>query len=217
MKTDIQLKQDVIDELQWEPSVEAAQIGVEVKDGVVTLAGHVGSFAEKWNAEKAVQRVYGVRALAIEIDVELAGSSIRTDGDIARSADNVLIWTTSVPRDTVKVKVESGWVTLSGTVEWEFQRQAATDAVRYLMGVKGVTDLLAIRSTVSASNVKSGIEAALRRRASDDAGKISVDVHGGDVTLSGTVNSWSERELAANSAWGASGVRKVVDNMKLTF
>src|SRR5450755_4002741 len=148
MKTDAQLQQDVIAELNWEPSVNAAQIGVEVKDGIVTLAGHVSSYAEKYAAERAAQRVCGVKALAVEMNVNLPGSSKRIDADIARSAENVLEWMTYLPKDCVKVKVEGVWITLSGEVAWEYQRQAAVSAVRYLMGVTGVSDQIAIKPKV---------------------------------------------------------------------
>jgi osmotically-inducible protein OsmY len=151
------------------------------------------------------------------MDVKLAGSSKRNDVDIARSVDNVLQWTTYLPKDTVKIKVESGFVTLSGEVAWEFQREAAIGAVRFLMGVKGVNDQLVIKPQLSAPVVKADIEAALKRRAQKDANEISVSVHGTDVTLSGKVHSWSERELAANTAWGSPGVRSVVDNITLTY
>ena len=217
MKTDNQVQQDVIAELSWEPSVNAAQIGVEVKDGIVTLAGHVSSYAEKWNAERAAQRVSGVKALAIEMDVRLPGSSKRTDAEIARSAENVLEWTTFLPADRVKVMVENGWITLSGQVDWEYQRRAAADAVRYLLGVMGVSDDIAIKPSVSSSAVKSDIEAALKRRAKSDAQKISVDVRGSDVTLTGTVHSWSERDLATNSAWGSPGVQNVVNKIAVAY
>ena len=217
MKTDTQLQHDVIAELKWEPSVNAAQIGVEVKNGIVTLAGHVSTYAEKWDAELAAQRVSGVKALAIEMDVKLAGSSKRTDADIAGSATNVLQWTSSVPKEGVKVMVESGWVTLSGEVDWAYQRQAAASAVRYLTGVTGVSDQIVIKPKVSLSAVKSDIEAALKRRAKADAQKISVEVKGGDVTLTGKVHSWAERDLATNSAWGTPGVRNVVDNMTVGY
>lgn len=217
MKTDTQLQLDVIAELKWEPSVNAAQIGVEVQDGVVTLAGHVGSYAEKLDAEHAARRVSGVKALAIEMDVKLAGLSKRTDADIARSVDYVLQWTTYLPRDHVDVMVEDGWVTLSGEVDWEYQRQAATGAVRYLMGVTGVSDQIEIKPKVSSTAVKSDIEAALKRRAKTDAHKILVEVQGADVTLTGNVHSWSERDLARNTAWGTSGVQHVVDHMTVGY
>ena len=217
MKTDAQVQQDVIAELKWEPSINAAQIGVEVKDGIVTLAGHVSSYAEKWNAERATQRVSGVKALAIEMDVQLAGSSRRNDTDIARSAENALQWMTFFPKDRVKVMVEDGWITLSGEVDWEYQRQAAAGGVRYLMGVTGVSDQIVVKPKVSLSAVKSDIEAALKRRATADAQKISVGVRGADVTLTGTVHSWSERDLARDSAWGTPGVRNVVDNITIAY
>ena len=216
MKTDTQLQQDVIAELKWEPSVNAAQIGVEVKNGIVTLAGHVSTYAEKWNAERAAQRVSGVTALAVEIDVKLSGSSKRTDADIAGSVKDTLQWTSSLSKDSVKVMVESGWVTLSGEVGWEYQRRAAVNGVRYLTGVTGVSNQIALKPGVSVSAVKSDIEAALKRRAKADAQMISVEVRGADVTLTGTVHSWSERDLARNTAWGTPGVRNVVDHMTIT-
>ena len=211
MKTDSQLQQDVMAELKWEPALQAAQIGVEVKDGVVTLAGEVGSFAEKWNAEHAAQRVGGVKALAVEIKVKLLGLSKRTDADIAESVKNILTWSTAFPADAVKVLVEGGWVTLSGNVEWQFQRQTATDSVRHLMGVTGVSNQIAIIPPLSATVVKSDIEAALQRRANADGQSIAVEVDGGKVTLTGHVHSWAERDLANRSAWGSAGVRDVVD------
>jgi osmotically-inducible protein OsmY len=217
MKTDTQLQSDVIAELSWEPSINSEEIGVEVKDGIVTLAGHVGTYAEKIGAERATMRVSGVRALAVEMDVRLAGASARTDAEIARSVDNVLQWTTYLPKDAVKIKVESGRLTLSGDVTWEYQRQAAVDAVRYVMGVKGVNDQILIRPRISAPAVKADIETALKRRAQKDANEISVSVHGTDVTLSGKVHSWSERELATHTAWSSPGVRSVVDNITLSY
>ena len=217
MKTDAQVQQDVLAELKWEPSVNAAQIGVEVKDGIVTLAGHVGSYAEKYDAERAAQRVSGVKALAIEMDVTLPGFGKRNDADIARAAESALQWTTFLPKDSVKVMVEGGRITLSGEVNWEYQRQSAAAAVRYLLGVTSVSDQIVIKPKVSASAVKVDIEAALKRHAHDDAQKISVSVSGADVTLSGKVPTWSERDMARNSAWGTPGVRKVIDHMTVGF
>jgi osmotically-inducible protein OsmY len=217
MKTDQQLQLDVIAELSWEPSVNSEDIGVEVKDGIVTLAGHVESYAEKMDAERATIRVSGVKALAVEMDVRLPGSSNRSDADIARTVQNVLQWTTYLPQDAVKVKVESGWVALSGEITWEYQRQVAISAVRYLMGVKGVNDQLVIKPRVSAPVVKADIEAALKRRAQKDANEISVSVRGTNVTLSGEVHSWSERELARHTAWGSPGVQSVIDNTTLSY
>ena len=217
MKTDTQLQHDVGEELKWEPQVTAAQIGVQVKDGVVTLSGEVSSYAEKWNAERAAQRVSGVNALAVALEVKLSESSTRTDADIARAAENALTWSTSVPDGAIKVMVENGYVTLSGKVDWQFQRLAAADSIRFLVGVTGVSDQVAIKPTLQVSAVKSDIENALKRTAVADAKKIHVAVEGSDVTLTGKVQSWAERETATTSAWGTPGVRSVVDKMTLEY
>ncbi|WP_373986969.1 BON domain-containing protein [Duganella sp. BuS-21] len=213
MKTDHQIQQDVLAELEWEPAVNAAGIGVEVDDGIVTLAGHVESYAEKWDAERAAQRVGGVRALAIEMDVRLPGSSKRDDVDIARTVENSLQWSISVPKDSVHVLVEKGYVTLTGQVSWTYQRDAAILAVRYLMGVTGVSNQILIKQTVSPVAVQAQIEASLKRQAHQDARKIAVSVHGADVTLTGVVPSWTERDLARNAAWSAAGVHNVIDEL----
>ena len=213
MKTDIQVQQDIIAELKWEPSVNAADIGVEVKDGIVTLAGHVSSYAEKWDAERVAQRVSGVKALAVEMNVTLPGLSKRNDADIARAAANVLEWMTVVPKDSIKAMVENGWITLSGEVEWQYQKESATGAVRYLMGVTGVSDQITIDPKQPLSTIGSEIEAALKRRAVANAPKISVKVKNDDVTLSGKVNTWAEHDLAWSCAWSAPGVRKVIDDI----
>jgi len=162
-------------------------------------------------------RVSGVKAIAVELDVKLGGNSTRQDVDIARSAKNVLEWTTYLPKDAIKVTVDGGWVTLTGEVSWDYQRVSAVSAVRYQMGVKGIYDEINIKPNVAAPVVKADIEAALKRRAQNDAKEISVSVHGSDVTLTGKVHSWSERELATNTAWGTPGVRKVTDNIVLTY
>jgi osmotically-inducible protein OsmY len=216
MKTDAQLKQDIIAELAWEPSVNASKIGVEVAGGIVTLASHVGSYTEKVHAERAAQRISGVKALAVEMEVRLPGSNQRTDADIARSAENVLEWTSYLP-SSVKVKAEKGWITLSGEVDWDYQRKGASDATRHLMGVTGVSDEIAIKPRASVSGVKADIEVALTRHAQAEAQHITVEVRGSDVTLGGRVHTWSERELAASSAWATPGVRNVVDNITIAF
>jgi osmotically-inducible protein OsmY len=216
MKTDAQLKRDVLDELKWESAVNAAQIGVEVIDGVVTLTGQVSSFAHKCDAERAVLRIVGVAALAVEIEVKLQRPNERNDTDIARAANHVLAWTTVLPKDVVKIMVEEGWITLAGEVTWEYQREAASAGVRYLMGVKGVTNNITLNPEVSLSAVKSDIETALKRRAVDGSQDIEVGVRGADVTLTGKVHSWSERELATHAAWSTPGVKNVVDNLTLT-
>jgi osmotically-inducible protein OsmY len=217
MKTDSLLQDDVMAELQWEPTVHAAQIGVTVRDGVVTLAGEVSSYVEKCNAERAAQRVHGVKALAVEMTVKLSELGRRTDADIARSARSILGWTHSLPTGAVQVLVEGGWLTLSGSVPWQYQRLDAQDAVQALVGVTGVSNQIAIRPPVSARVVKADIEDALKRRAKTDAATISVAVQGADVTLTGTVHSWPEREVALRSAWGSAGVRQVVDQMNLVY
>jgi len=215
MKTDAHVQQDVIAELKWDPEVNATKIGVEVTDGVVTLVGDVSSFAEKWSAERAAQRVSGVAALAIEIKVNLPGQNQRKDADIAHAADSVLHWMAHLPHDAIKVMVEGGWLTLSGEVDWEYQRQAATKAVGQLMGVLGVSDQIVLKHKVSRQVVKKDIEAALKRRAQHEAEQIEVSVLGGDVTLNGKVNSWAERDLAVNSAWSAPGVLSVKANIRV--
>jgi len=215
MKSDKQVQLDVIAELGWEPAIDAKDILVEVRDGIVTLGGHVASYAEKCNAEAAAQRVEGVKALAIEMDVELSGSSQHSDADLAHAAQHVIKWLVSLPPDHVKVMVEGGWITLSGEVDWDYQRHDAVAAVRNLRGVTGVSDQIAIRENVSSELVKSDIEAALSRRAKADSQDISVELNGSDVTLTGTVHNWTERALAKQAAWGTPGVRNVVDKLVL--
>lgn len=213
MKTDTQLQQDVLAELDWNPSINAAAIGVEVKDGIVTLSGHVGSFAEKWDAERAARLVGGVQALTVALDVDLPGSSKREDVDIARAVQNALLWSIAVPSKAIQVVVEAGHVTLSGEVTWSFQREAAVQAVRYLMGVTGVSDQILIKTQVNPASVKDQIEASLKRRAHQEAGQIGVAVHGNEVTLTGVVPSWTDRNLACHAAWGTEGVHNVVDRL----
>lgn len=217
MKTDSQLQKDVGEELNWEPQVTASQIGVEAKDGVVTLSGEVSSFAEKWNAERAAQRVSGVNALAVDLTVKISGLGARTDADIARSAENVLECSTSFPDDAIKVMVEKGYIALTGDVDWQYQRLAAAASVRYLPGVTGVSDQIAIKPTLKISAVKSDIENALKRTAIADAKKIHVEIRGSDVTLTGKVQNWAERDTATTSAWGTPGVRSVIDKMTLEY
>jgi osmotically-inducible protein OsmY len=217
MKTDSQLQQDVIAELKWEPSVHAARIGVEVKDGVVTLEGQVDSYSEKWNAERATQRVRGVRALATELKVHISDVSKRTDGEIAGAAEKVLGWTLSLPDRSVRVMVEHGWMTLTGSVDWQYQREAAEEGVRYMIGVVGISNLILIKPTLSATAVKTEIEAALKRTAVTDAKDIQVEVQGTDVTLSGTIHNWAERDIATKSAWAMPGVINVHDNMTIAY
>lgn len=216
MKTDMQLQSDVLEELKWEPSVNAAHIGVEVKEGVVTLDGHVDSFTEKWRAEEAAQRVAGVKALAVDMHVKLLGGAERTDSDIASAAEKMIEWTSSASANTIKILVEKGWITLKGTVEWGFQRDNISKSVRNLLGVVGLSNQINVRPKLSSDVVKSDIERALKRRASNDASQISVNVKGAEVTLSGHVQSWSERELANHTAWSSLGVLNVVDHILIS-
>ena len=215
MKTDSQLQQDVIAELKWEPSVEATTIGVEVKDGIVTLAGHVGSYIQKRAAERAAQRVAGVGGVAMEIDIALPGSSKRKDSDLAKRARSALEWNASVPTDAVKLSVENGWVKLSGEVQWAYQRWAAETAVFNLLGVVGVNNDITIKPQVAPHDVKTKIEAALQRRAHQETKSIQVAVAGDSVTLSGVVDSWAERNAAQTAAWAAPGVKNVIDNIRV--
>lgn len=208
---DLALKKAVESELNFEPSIDPAEIGVAAKDGIVTLTGHVRSYWEKTAAERATERVGGVKAVVNEMDVRLPGSSERTDQDIARAALDSLKWNVLVPQDRIKVKVSYGWVTLEGTVEWQFQKEAAEKAVRKLFGVKGVTNIVEVKARVSKGEVKAAIEDALKRSAELDAKRIKVDVEGERVILRGTVNSRFERDEAVRAAWRAPGVR-TVDN-----
>src|SRR5258706_9159516 len=190
MKTDSELQRDVLDELSWEPSVNAAHIGVSVKDGVVTLSGHVPSYAEKYGAELAAKRVYGVKAVANELEVKLPGSSKRSDEAIAVAAVKALQSNLLVPADKIKVTVRNAWVTLEGEVDWQYQKEAAERTLRYLTGVAGVTDVITIKPRVTPAEVKSKIEEALKRSAEMDARRVGVEVRDGEVILRGSVRSW---------------------------
>ena len=213
MKTDTQLRDDVMAELNWDPAVKASDIGVIAKDGVVTLTGHLSSYAEKYAVERAVQRVSGVKALAIEMKVQLAAAYERTDTDIATAAERALQWNVLVPDDKVRPMVEKGWITLSGEVAWDYQRSAAEKAVRDLLGVVGVTNLIKVVPQVTADDVKKSIHDALVRQADRESKAVEIAVDGSKVTLKGKVHSWAERTAAQGAAWSAPGVATVVNNL----
>lgn len=211
MKTDRELQHDVIEELEWEPQVDAAKIGVTTDHGVVTLVGEVDSYSQRFEAEKAVKRVAGVQGLANDLDVRVDEVRPPHDPDVAQRALSAIDWNVAVPKGSVKVVVSQGWLTLDGQVEWMYQKRAAEDAVRSLNGVRGMTNNIVVKPRVQASEVKHKIQAALRRNAELDAENIIVDTDGGKVILRGTVRSWAEHEDAIDAAWAAPGVMKVDD------
>lgn len=216
MKSDAALRDDVLEELKWEPSVNAAHIGVSVSDGIVTLSGHVPSFVEKYAAEKAAKRVYGVKAVADELDVKLADSNRRSDEDIARACLEALQFNASVPAEKIKLIVRNNWVTLEGEVEWQYQKDAAVTVVREQTGVTGITNAIAVKPKVSPRDIRSQIEAAFKRHAEIDARRISVESHEGKVILHGNVRSWVERDQAQQAAWAAPGVTAVENHITVS-
>jgi osmotically-inducible protein OsmY len=215
-KTDSQLQQDVLQELKYEPSISASQIGVTAKDGIVGLSGNVQSYAAKYSAIEAAERVAGVKAVTDELKVDLPAYHVRNDEDIAGAAIHALQWDVWVPADSIKVKVSDGWITLEGAVDYKYQQEAAEDAVCNLTGVKGVSNFIMLkRPKVSSSEVKANIEQALRRAAEVDADNVKVSVAEGKVTLDGKVSSWAERREAERAAWSAQGVNEVVDYLTI--
>jgi len=215
MKSDTVLQSDVLDELKWEPAVNAAHIGVSAKDGVISLNGHVSSYGEKYAAVQAAERVYGVKAVANELEVRLVGDTKRTDEDIAAACVSALEANYSVPDPKITAVVRDGWVTLDGEVEWRYQKDAAERSIRDLTGVKGVANNVKIKPRVSASDVKSKIDAALKRSAEIDARRIGVETRDGKVILHGNVRSWAEREEAQHAAWRAPGVTAVENDIRI--
>jgi len=213
--TDQEIQTDVLAELRWDHSVQANEIGVAVKNGVVTLTGTVDTYLKKWRAEEAAHRVSGVTAVANDITVRTIGE--RTDADIAAAAVYALKWNASVPAEKIQVTVDKGWVTLNGEVEWQYQREEAERAVRSLWGAKGVSNLIVVKPHASPTDLKKKIEDALVRSASIDANNITVEVQGSKAILKGKVRSWAEKQEAERTAWLAPGVTSVDDQIKVSF
>jgi osmotically-inducible protein OsmY len=210
---DIHLRQSILDEMEFEPSIDAAGIGVAVHSGIVTLTGHVRTYAEKEAAERVASRVKGVRGIAADIEVQIFGPKETDDDDIARRAVKMLDWNVSVPKDSVQVRVLKGRITLRGQVEWQYQKKAAYDGVRDLAGVVGVSNLVELKPRITAVDVKKRIEDAFQRDAALEADSIRIDVQGRNVTLSGKVKTWSERQAAERAAWSAPGISTLDDRL----
>ena len=214
--TDRELKVQVENALDWEPSLDASDVGVAVDEGVVTLRGNVRSYAEKGAAERVALHVYGVKAVADELNVRLLAGYERNDTDIAQAAVAALKWSTLVPADRVTVTVANGWLTLQGAVEWQYQKNAAARAVQTLTGVKGIANDVVVKPQVNTANVQAKIEAAFKRSAEIDARRIHVAAHEGKVVLTGNVRSWAERQEAERAAWAAPGVTQIDDRLTIT-
>jgi osmotically-inducible protein OsmY len=212
---DMNLRTAILDELEWEPSIDAEHIGVAVDDGIVTLSGHVHSYAEKIATETAVRRVKGVRGIAEEIEVRFPGDKKTADDQIAKRALDVIQWASTIPADKVQVKVQSGIVTLMGEVEWFYQKDDAENAVRKLSGVRAVVNDIRIKQRPQVADIKQKIKSALKRNAEIEAQSIKVSIMNGKVTLDGKVKSWFERDLAERTAWSAGGVTNVEDRIQI--
>jgi len=216
MKSDMELKADVAAELAWDPAINATNIGVMVKDGVVTLAGHLDKYAEKHAVERAVRRVSGVRAIALDLDVRLSPQHTRSDFEIAQAAAAAIRLNSLVPDGKVKVEVEDGWITLTGQVDWGYQFASIEQCLRPLAGVRGITNSVKIKPRVQGKDIAAQIKAALTRHAEREARHIDIEVEGAVVTLSGKVHSMAEHDAALGVAYSAKGVSRVVDQLQVT-
>ncbi|WP_041319691.1 BON domain-containing protein [Hyphomicrobium denitrificans] len=212
---DMQLRQLVLDELEFEPSIDSTGIGVAANGGVVTLSGHVRSYAEKVAAFQATRRVKGVRAIAQEIEVRYPGEAETSDEEIAKRVLSVLKWHAMIPEGQIRVIVQKGWVNLRGTLEWQYQKKATEDEVRKLLGVVGVTNSITVESDIQASDIKKKIEAALARNAQIEAQSIRVDVSNNRVSLEGVVDSWEDHDMVENAAWSVPGIQWVDDRLTI--
>jgi osmotically-inducible protein OsmY len=215
MKTDAQLRADVLAELEWDPAIAAHQVGVSVKNGVVTLTGHLENFGQETEIERAVRRVAGVRALAVEMDVRLDPSHRRNDTEIAAAAQSALEWHSQVPLERLQIEVARGWVTLRGEVDWDYQRSAVESSVRALRGVTGVSNQILLKPQKAPPDVLDRIKGALVRHAEHEAKHIEVLMSGSTLTLRGQVHSWNERTAVQGAAWSAPGVQKVVNELRV--
>lgn len=216
MRSDIEIQADVLDEIRWDPRITATNVGVEVSEGVVTLSGHVESYSEKLHAEKAVKRVYGVHAISQEIRVLLPGSSVRSDTEIARQIQSIILWSNIDPDEHIYIKVERGFITLSGKVDAYHQKELAQNFATNMLGVIGVTNLIKIEPKLSIPIIKKDIKDSFKRKAVDQAEKLDITIDKNIVTIAGKVKSWSERNSAINAVWSIPTVENVIDRIQVT-
>jgi osmotically-inducible protein OsmY len=215
MNNDMLIQKDVMDEIKWEPALNASEIGVTVKNGIVTLSGQVDSFYKKTAAENAAKKVVGVKAVAEDIQVGISPSFKKTDTEIAEAVLNALKWHAAVQEEKIKIKVEDGIVRLEGEVEWEFERSTAKSAIEYLSGIRSVINSITLKPKLTAADIQQKINAAFIRSATIDAGKVAAEVSGGNVTLRGTVRSLAEKNDAETAAWNAPGVSNVDSRIEI--